>query len=304
MISLPSGITLFERGWLSSNNILLEDDEQSLLVDSGYFSHSAQTISLVRAHLGERSLSRLINTHLHSDHCGGNAALQQHYPELKIFVPPGNSQHVFSWDPVLLSYEPTGQNCPPYIAHGALNIGDSFVAANLRWDILAAPGHDPHSVMFFNQSHGILISADALWENGFGVVFPEIEGVDAFDEVESTLNFIQSLDARLVIPGHGSIFCEVDDALKRAYKRLNYFKEAPQKHALYAAKVLLKFKLLELQTCPTSIFKAWARNTSYLHLLQTKHWPSMSFDLWLNMLLEQLQSINELAIEDEAIINK
>jgi glyoxylase-like metal-dependent hydrolase (beta-lactamase superfamily II) len=42
--------------------------------------------------------------------------------------------------------------------------------------VLAAPGHDPHMVMLFNRERGILISADALWEHGFGAIFPEIEG--------------------------------------------------------------------------------------------------------------------------------
>jgi hypothetical protein len=35
----------------------------------------------------------------------------------------------------------------------------------------------------------VLISADALWENGFGVVFPELEGDDAFAIVAATLGF-------------------------------------------------------------------------------------------------------------------
>jgi glyoxylase-like metal-dependent hydrolase (beta-lactamase superfamily II) len=44
-------------------------------------------------------------------------------------------------------------------------------------------GHDPHSVILFEPVSRVLISADALWERGFGVIFPELEGVEAFDEV-------------------------------------------------------------------------------------------------------------------------
>jgi hypothetical protein len=32
------------------------------------------------------------------------------------------------------------------------------------------------------EPQGASISADALWENGFGVVFPELEGADAFEK--------------------------------------------------------------------------------------------------------------------------
>ena len=63
----------------------------------------------------------------------------------------------------------------------------------------------------------MLQQADALWELGFGVVFPELEGEQAFDAVPRTLNLIEALKAAVVIPGHG-------------------------------VKVLLKFELVELQT--------------------------------------------------------
>lgn len=86
---LPPGVTVFERGWLSANNILLQDAERSVLVDSGYMTHAAQTCALVRQALGERALDLLVNTHLHSDHCGGNAALQRQWPALQTWIPPG-----------------------------------------------------------------------------------------------------------------------------------------------------------------------------------------------------------------------
>jgi len=87
--SLPAGVQVFERGWLSSNNILLTDADSATLVDSGYFSHAAQTLALLEHALAGRALDRLVNTHLHSDHCGGNAALQARYPALETRIPPG-----------------------------------------------------------------------------------------------------------------------------------------------------------------------------------------------------------------------
>ena len=43
---LPPEITVFERGWLSSNNILLMDSERAALVDTGYCTHAEQTLAL------------------------------------------------------------------------------------------------------------------------------------------------------------------------------------------------------------------------------------------------------------------
>ena len=71
-ITLPEGVTVFERGWLSANNVLLSDEHSATLVDSGYVSHKAQTLALVQNVLQGRPLDQLANTHLHSDHCGWN----------------------------------------------------------------------------------------------------------------------------------------------------------------------------------------------------------------------------------------
>ena len=111
---LPSGMHVFERGWLSANNILFADGDQTVLVDSGYCTHSAQTLSLVEGILGNRPLDMLVNTHLHSDHCGGNAALQARFPALQTLIPPGHAPQVAQWDAAALSYLSTGQRCPRF----------------------------------------------------------------------------------------------------------------------------------------------------------------------------------------------
>lgn len=99
-----AGLTVFERGWLSSNNVLFGGDgsHASVLVDSGYWTHASQTLAMVAQALGPRQLDRIVNTHLHSDHCGGNAALQQKYG-LAIDVPIGEREKVDRWDETTLT---------------------------------------------------------------------------------------------------------------------------------------------------------------------------------------------------------
>ena len=46
------------------------------MVDTGYCIHAEQTLALVEAALQGAPLQRIVNTHLHSDHCGGNALLR------------------------------------------------------------------------------------------------------------------------------------------------------------------------------------------------------------------------------------
>jgi glyoxylase-like metal-dependent hydrolase (beta-lactamase superfamily II) len=303
MQTLPIGVTFFERGWLSSNNVLIQDFEQSILVDTGYWRHADQTRALVASTLGERELTAIFNTHLHSDHCGGNALLEATYKGLRTYIPPGHADFVEIWDPDALTYTATGQYCPQFVHTDILHDKDVFVIAGKTWRSHAAPGHDPHSVVIFNETDGVLISADALWENGFGVVFPELEGFSAFDEVESTLDIIADLAPKLVLPGHGAAFTDVSGALSRARSRLEQFRRSPHKHASYAAKVLLKFKLLEFQDVSKYDFIAWAESVRYLQLLHISYSDGQSYGSWILELCNSLEKSGACLIKDQSIIN-
>ena len=302
MLNIP-GVTVFERGWLSANNILLTDNESATLIDSGYCAHQDQTLKLVQHALGSRSLDRLVNTHLHSDHCGGNAILQSSYQDLVTLIPPGESQAVARWDTSALSYEPTGQDCPRFSFTDVLHSGQTLRMANLDWQVHAAPGHDPHSIVLFQTDHEVLISADALWSNGFGVVFPELEGISAFDEVAATLDLIESLKAKWVIPGHGAVFNDVASALSIARQKLEGFVKNPAKHAKYGAKVLLKYKLLELHRVDKNQFINWAMKARYFQLLHQMYSPEVSVRDWVIEMLLDLEKSKALTFQDEMIVN-
>ena len=247
--NLPDTMRVFERGWLSSNNILFLGHDETALVDTGYVTHAEQTIALARHALQGRPLDFVFNTHLHSDHCGGNAALQSAFA-CRTVIPALEAAKVRTWDEDQLTYKATGQQCPPFRFDDTLSPGDVLTLGDLTWQALAAPGHDPHSLVLFCPDEGILISADALWENGFGVVFPELEGEPGFDDVKATLELIASLDVKLVIPGHGAPFTDVGKALATAFSRVEYFMADPARNAQNAVKVMLKFLLLDKQSMP------------------------------------------------------
>lgn len=285
---LSAGLQVFERGWLSANNILFISKDNTLLVDSGYCTHAEQTLELVESALGAHTLDTLVNTHLHSDHCGGNAALQARYPKLQTFIPPGHAQQVAEWDPVALTYLPTGQLCPQFSFTHVLKPGSVMQFGSQHWELHSAPGHDPHSLVFFEPVSRVLISADALWENGFGVVFPELEGADAFAEVDTTLNLIERLNPRTVIPGHGRVFAYAPEIMARARQRLESFISNPPKHAHHAAKVLLKFKLLETQCQDFDEFAQWAIETPYFSQLKAKFFADLPIRTWVEQLSAEL----------------
>ena len=255
------GLTLLERGWLSSNNIVLHGDGSgAVLIDSSHCLHAEQTVALVAHALGAEPLVRLVNTHLHSDHCGGNAAVQQRWA-CEVSVPVGQFEAALHWQEDDLSFLATGQQCQRFVPTDSIHEGDFVEVGWRRWQVLSSPGHDPHSMILFDARQGVLISADALWENGFGAAFGELEGQDAFTGMAQTLDLIESLDAQWCIPGHGAAFSDVPAALARARKRLAGFVAEPQRHARYVARLLVKYHLMEVQRESKTTFAAWFENS-------------------------------------------
>jgi glyoxylase-like metal-dependent hydrolase (beta-lactamase superfamily II) len=276
------------------------------VVDTGYVTHSAQTLALVSGVLGGKPLSLIINTHLHSDHCGGNAQLQSAFPTARLLIPPGHADAVARWDEDELTYRATGQACARFRFDGVLRAGDSLELGESRWDVHAAPGHDPHSIILFQPQSRILISADALWANGFGVVFPELEGNSAFTEVDATLELIEHLAPDVVIPGHGSAFSgatQVAGALARARSRLASFVADPRRHAAHAMKVLIKFKLLEWQFVDIGDFMNWAESMPYMALVHSRFFSEVSLRSWLEQLAAELVKSGALRREESIIYN-
>jgi glyoxylase-like metal-dependent hydrolase (beta-lactamase superfamily II) len=304
-VPLPAGVRVLERGWLSSNNVVFASG-RAAVVDTGYASHAGQTVALVRHELAGRPLELVVNTHLHSDHCGGNAALQSAFPSARTLIPPGQADAVARWDEAVLSYRATGQHCDRFRFDGLLRPGTTVGLGASDWQVHAAPGHDPHSVILFEPASATLISADALWDNGFGIVFPEIDGESAFDEVAATLDVIERLGPQVVIPGHGSPFAgepRVAAALARARSRLASFVADPQRHASHAMKVLVKFKLLEWQSIGYDDFIRWAEGMPYMRRVHAKFFAGIPVVDWLDGLAAELVGSGALGRDGAILYN-
>ena len=294
------GLAFLQRGWLSSNNVLLHGapGEGATLVDSGHCAHAQQTLALVRHGLGDEPLARIVNTHLHSDHCGGNATLQRAFAATPVVIPPGQWDAVQRWDEDALSYRPTRQRCERFTADAMLLPGATLRCGGRAWEVLAAPGHDPHSVILFDAAHGVLISADALWESGFGVVFPELDGVGAYDDVAAVLDLIERLPVQWVLPGHGAPFEDVAAALARARARLAGFRADPARHDRHAAKVLLKFHLLEERAQALPDLREWLAQAALMQgVWERLGRPAGSIGGWCDALVAELCAAGVLALQ-------
>jgi len=250
-LRFPPQVHVFVRDWLSANHVLLKSRDGHVLVDSGYGRHAPLTLALLATPrgLGHDPLAWLVNTHCHSDHIGGNRAVGERYG-CPIAIPQGEAAAVERWDTRALLLDYADQTVERFPFSSVLVPGSQHVWGDLEWQALAAPGHDMGALVFYNPEHGILISGDALWRQGFGLVMPPEVDPEALPATRRTLEMLASLDTRVVIPGHGEPFVDVHAALDRAFRRLATFEADPVRAARYALKALLTFTLLDRRRLP------------------------------------------------------
>ncbi|HZA94811.1 MAG TPA: MBL fold metallo-hydrolase [Burkholderiaceae bacterium] len=294
---------VLERGWVSSNNVLLLDDDHSAtLVDTGYATHGEQTLALVRHALEGRQLACIINTHLHSDHCGGNALLSREL-DASIIIPPGHAEAVDRWDDAVLGYSACGQACDRFSFDSVLQPGERQIIGDSEWEALASPGHDPHSIILWNADDRILISADALWEHGFGAIFPEVEGESGFTEQRAILELISQIKPRLVIPGHGAPFTDVDRSLERAFARLDALASSPERNARSVIKTLLKFHLMIVRSVAIDELIQRCAGWYYARTVNERYF-GLPFGEFITRNVAELAASGALLLQNGSIVNQ
>jgi len=292
-MNLPASIQVIERGWLSANNIVLHARAGAVVVDSGYGAHVPQTLALLETALAGRRLARLVNTHCHSDHMGGNAAIQARYA-CRTSIPEGEAALIDDWDERALILAIADQRAERFRYDDTFRDGDTLRMGGFDWQVIAAPGHDANAMIFYSPELRVLISGDALWENGFGVVFPQLFGRDtALAETRATLEAIGRLRVNVVIPGHGRPFGDAGAALERAFYRLEGYEEDITRLARHCAKVMLSFALLEKRSMPLAELPAYVARVPILADIN-RHYLRMTaaaFSEWLVGDLERSSAV-------------
>jgi len=299
-VSLPPRVRVIERDWLSCNSIVLDDSDHFTVVDSGYASDATDTVGLIRAATGGRPLTRLVNTHCHSDHMGGNAAVREAFG-CTVAIPEGEAERIRRWDVADLMLG-ADQFAPRFAFDCTVAPGDTLRMGGSDWLAIAAPGHDDNALVFHAPETGVLIAGDALWESGFGIVFAALDGdYTAFDRARTTLDAIGVIAPRVVIPGHGKPFGDVTAALERARFKLDGYQQDPVRLARHAAKVLLSFSLMERRAMPLADLPAYVVRVSTLRKLNARflHMTPDAYAAWLVRDLVQARAIR---VEGERIV--
>ena len=166
-----------------------------LLVDTG----CAFTASELLEATASLPVERIVNTHCHEDHIGGNALLQQtsdaqilaHPLALPILANP-RLQHLQPYRRLFWGW--------PLPSQGTL-IGDWVETAHYRFRVIYTPGHSPDHVCLHEPQQGWVFSGDAYIG---GRDRASRADYDVYAIIDS-LKKLAALDLALMFPGSGTV---------------------------------------------------------------------------------------------------
>lgn len=242
-MSLPSWLHFFQRPFPSANMVLIQGT-RPLLIDSGYGSDIDATEDLVRsAGTPPETLALIANTHYHSDHVGGNAALQERY-RVPIAAHAWDTSLINRRDPEACSAVWLDQPIEPYTITVALHDGDVIETGSTKVQVVHTPGHTLGHVSFYLPDERILICGDAVHRDDVAWLNQFREGVGALDRAIDSLDRLAALPARWACSGHGAAFTDVASAIARARARYLRWQVHPEALAWHACKRISSYALM------------------------------------------------------------
>ena len=159
------------------------------------------------------------------------------------------------------------------------------------------------ALAYYNPEKRMLISGDALWENGFGVIFPELLGeADGLAATRATLEMLARLPLDTVIPGHGRPSSPTSmSPLSALSAASDYFSANIDKLAWNAIKVLVSFAMMERQSLPAATFDDFVRSLPFAVDLNARY-LGLPEDQLGERILRELLLVNALRLQGDLLV--
>lgn len=185
------------------NTYLATDDDtnEAAVIDPGMESRAERDLldDYVKTH--GIKVTKIINTHLHLDHCFGNNHMKERY---------GVETNAHTADAALglglaaqcrrfgIRYEGQGVEIDRRLDAGdVIKVGKSSLA------VIHVPGHTPGGIALYCSGSRLLFSGDSLFRESIGRT--DLDGGDQFQLIDSIRSRLYSLpDSTAILPGHGT----------------------------------------------------------------------------------------------------
>ncbi|MCK9151418.1 MBL fold metallo-hydrolase [Methanobacterium alcaliphilum] len=182
----------------------------NVIVDTGAGSNPDYLFSEIKkAGINPEDISKIVNTHCHYDHVGGNflfdADISIHHldaPALENADQTTSVSYMF------------GKSLEPMTISNKLKEGDKIAG----FEVIHTPGHTRGGICLFDGE--ILISGDTVFANGgFGRV--DIGG--NIQDMTNSLERLNKLNAEFLLPGHGPWVNNANQHIKWAHEMIKGF---------------------------------------------------------------------------------
>ncbi|MCA1959601.1 MAG: MBL fold metallo-hydrolase [Desulfomonile sp.] len=221
-LEVMENLFFIERGYLNGNHFVYRSDEP-ILIDTAYKTDFADTELALRGLGVELSRVRLIvNTHSHCDHVGGNRAIQE-LSGCDVAMHRIGKHFIDSKDDWSTWWRYYCQDADFFTCTRSLDHGDMLEIGPHRFEVIYTPGHASDGIVLYERRQKALISSDTLWENDMAVITERVEGGRAAFSWLDSLALLDSLEVRIVYPGHGRPFKDMHSAVSKTRKRLLSF---------------------------------------------------------------------------------
>lgn len=195
------------------NAYFVREDDGLTLIDAGIPGMAKLYLDAARRY--GQPIRRIALTHAHMDHVGALDALHSALPEAEVLIGTREAR-LLRGD---LSLDPAERALTPKLAGSFQKVttrptrelvaGD--MVGSLR--VVAAPGHSPGQVAFFDERDGTLIAGDALQTRGGLAVSGVIRPTFPFPALATwhkptalaTARALRSLDPSRLAVGHGLV---------------------------------------------------------------------------------------------------
>ena len=237
---LPSWVRWAPRPFPDANLLLLHG-RSSALVDTGFVGHAEETRMWAEAQAAGR-VGLVVNTHWHSDHVGGNAALQAAGAE--IAASAHDADAVQRGDPGCCVAEYLDQPVAPYRVDRSLDDDEVLTLGEAEWQVVRTPGHTPGHLSLFQPDEGLLVVGDALSDYDVGWIATALDGPDAAAIAVASIDRLDALGSRALLPAHGRMPDDPAAALAKARERAQRLVDDPEGAVWYGARRIFSYALM------------------------------------------------------------
>lgn len=228
-------IRFFERAYPSANSVLLEGP-RPVLVDTGFGSDAALLLDWL-----ERPPALIVNTHFHTDHAGGNHAVQQRFGT-PVAASAAEAALINGRDPEAWEAGWLRQPIEGYSVARVLREGDRIETGASDWVVIETPGHTAGHLSLYCAAAGILVLGDALHHADIGWLSPL--RAESLEQSAATLERLAGLPATVGYSGHGRAIVDVPGALGRARRRVEGWRRDPEAIGWHACKRIFAHALM------------------------------------------------------------